>query len=84
MLESLAELSKILNPRHSLKETATVVIPIVSKREMLHEKHESYRYILSLKNLVDWISTRQKKNVNIKNAHFEKRGPKVKKHISIS
>ena len=29
---------------------------------MLHRKHESYIYVLPLKNLVDWITTRQEKN----------------------
>ena len=32
------------------------------------------------KNWVDWISAREGISCNIKNVHFEKKGPKVKKH----
>ena len=30
---------------------------------MLHQKHESYKYVLPLKNWFHWIITRQEKNV---------------------
>ena len=45
---------------------------------MFHEKHESQKYVLPLKNWVDWINTRQE---NIKNAHFETKRPKIEKYI---
>ena len=49
---------------------------------MFHEKYESYKYVPSLKNWVDWITTRQKKKShNLKNVHFEKNCPKIEKRI---
>ena len=40
---------------------------------MLHQKHESSKYVLLLKNCVDWITTKREENVtNTKMAHFEK------------
>ena len=51
---------------------------------MLHQKHESYKNAMPLKNWVDWITTRREKNVtNTKMVHFEKKCPemKKKKHI---
>ena len=47
---------------------------------MLYEKHESYKYVLPLKIWVDWLTTRQEKKYhNLKNVHFEKKCPKIKK-----
>ena len=48
---------------------------------MLHQKHESYQCLLLLKNWVYWITTKAKKFHNMKNIHFEKKCPKIKKHI---
>ena len=49
---------------------------------MFHQKHESYKYVPSLKNWVDWITTKQKKKShNLKNVLFEKNCPKIKKRI---
>ena len=48
---------------------------------MLDLNQKSYRYVLPLKNWVDWIRNRQEKNVTtFKNVHFEKKVVKVKKH----
>ena len=30
---------------------------------MLHQKHESYKYVMPLKNWVNWATTRGEKNV---------------------
>ena len=52
---------------------------------MLHQKHESCKYILSLKNFVDWITTRREKNLsNTKMVHFEKKCPEITKNIFFS
>ena len=49
---------------------------------MLHQKHESYKYVLALKNWVDWISTkREKKVTNTKMVYFEKKCPEIKRHV---
>ena len=48
---------------------------------MLHQKQESYKYVLLLKNLFDWITTRQEKmsepQKHLRN--FEKKCPEIKK-----
>ena len=52
---------------------------------MLHKEHDSYKYVLPLKNSVNWVNaSREKKCHNIKNEHFEKKCPKVKTHIIFS
>ena len=33
------------------------------RRKMLHQKHESYKYVMPLKNCVNWATTRGEKNV---------------------
>ena len=51
---------------------------------MLHQKHKSYKFVLPLKNWVDWITTRQEEKChNLKNVYFEKKCLKIflKKHI---
>ena len=49
---------------------------------MLHQKHESYIYVLPLKNSVDWITTKQEKKVTNPNmVHFEKKCPEIKINI---
>ena len=51
---------------------------------MLHQKHESYQYVLGLKNWVHWITTRQEKNVTTTNMYILRRNAqkyKIKKHI---
>ena len=46
---------------------------------MLHQKDESYKYVLPLKNWVGWISTRQeKKSTTSKTYILRKRAPKFK------
>ena len=51
---------------------------------MLYQKHKSYKYVLPLKNWVDWITTRQGKISQSQKClrNFEKKCPKIKKHIS--
>ena len=44
----------------TLKNLLTIDILIVD-RKMLHQKHESYKYLLPLKNWVNWLTTWQKK-----------------------
>ena len=44
----------------TLKSLVTIVILIV-KRKILHQKHEPYKYVLSLKNGIDWITTQREK-----------------------
>ena len=47
---------------------------------MLHQKHESYKYVLPQKKWVDWLTTRQEKNVtNSKMCILKKMCPKIKK-----
>ena len=47
---------------------------------MLHQKHESYKHVLPLKNLIDWVTTRwEKKCHNLKNLNFEKKYSNFKK-----
>ena len=51
---------------------------------MLHQKHESYKYVLPLKNWVDWITTRQEKNVTTSKMYILRRSAqklKKKQHI---
>ena len=55
---------------------------IFIKSLMLHQKHESYKYVLPLKNWVDWITTRQVKNVTTSKMYILRRSAqKLKKHI---
>ena len=49
------------------------------EKKMLHGKHESYRYVLPLKNCVDWIrNRREKSSTNSKNVYLEQKETKVK------
>ena len=50
------------------------------KENMLHQKSESYRFVLPLKKMSDWISDRQDKTLQHQNVHFEEKSPKVEKH----
>ena len=47
---------------------------------MLHQKQESYKYVLLLKNLFDWTTTRQEKMSEPQKylRNFEKKCPKIK------
>ena len=61
----------------TLKSLVTIGILIVSGR-MLHQKRGSYKYVLPLKNWVDWTNTKREKIVNLKNVHLTKtRGKNV-------
>ena len=46
----------------TLKSLVTIGILIV-RRKMLHKKRGSYKYVLPMKNWVDWTNPRQEKNV---------------------
>ena len=46
----------------TLKSLVTIDILIV-RGKMLHQKRESHKYVLPLKNWVDWTTTRREKNV---------------------
>ena len=49
---------------------------------MLHQKRESYKYVLPLKNWVDLTTTRQEKNVTSSNMYILGRSAqKLKNHI---
>ena len=51
---------------------------------ILDQKHESFKYVLPLKNWVNWITTRQEKNgTTSKNVHFEKKCPKSSTSITL-
>ena len=43
------------------------------REKMLHQKHESYRHALPVKNWVDWISTRGEKMLQTQKCTFEKK-----------
>ena len=68
----------------NLKSLVTIGILIIWGK-MLHQKCGSYKYVLPLKNWIDWTTTRRQKNVtnsnyhNLKSAHFGKKCPKIKK-----
>ena len=49
---------------------------------MLHQKHKSYKYVLSLKNWVDWITTNLEKDLTTQKCTFEKKCPKIKKNMT--
>ena len=45
--------------------------------------HWKIELVQPLKNWVDWVNTRTKKKCHkLKNVHFEKKCPKIKKHIT--
>ena len=52
--------------------------------KMLHQKYESYRYVLPLKNWVNCISTGRKKKKNCHNLTFWEKGLKIKNHFYTS
>ena len=37
---------------------------------MLHQKHEPFKFVMPMKNFVDWTSTRQEKNVTASNMYI--------------
>ena len=49
--------------------------------KMLHQKDESYNYVLRLKNRVDWINTRQEKNVTTSKMYIYRRSTQKLKNI---
>ena len=66
----------------TLKHLVTMGILIVKSKNASSNK--SYKYVLTLENWVDWITTRQEKNVtNTKMVYFEKTCPEIffKKNI---
>ena len=67
----------------TLKSLMTIDILIVKRKNASSET--SYRYVLTMKNWVEWITTRRKKNgTNTKMVHFEKMCPEIKKYIYFS
>ena len=48
---------------------------------MFNQKHESYKYVLPLKNWVDWINTRQEKNVTTSEMYILRRSSQKLKNI---
>ena len=67
----------------TLKSLVTIGILIVKRKNA--SSKTSYKYILTLKKWVDWITTRREKNVtNTKMVHFEKKYPEIKKYIYFS
>ena len=67
----------------TLKSLVTIGILIVKMKNS--SSKTSYKYVLTLKNWVDWITTRREKNVtNTKMVHFEKKCPEIKIYIYIS
>ena len=44
---------------------------------MFHQKNEPYKYVLPIKNWVDWIATRQEKNVKHKSGAFLEEMPRM-------
>ena len=56
-----------------------LVILIVRKGKMLYQKHESYKYVLTLKNWVDWITARWEKTLQPQKCTFWKKCQKLKK-----
>ena len=66
----------------TLKSVVTTCILIVKRKNTSSKK--SHKYVLTLKNWVDWITTRQEENVtNTQMVYFEKKCPELffKKHI---
>ena len=60
----------------TLKSVVTIGILIVKRKNASSKK--SYKYVLTLKNWVDWITTRQEKNVtNTEMVYFEKKCPEI-------
>ena len=61
----------------TLKSLVTLGILIVKRKNASSRTFD--KYILTLQNWVDWITTRQEKNVtNTKMVHFEKNCPEIK------
>ena len=64
----------------TLNRLVTIGILIVKRKNA--SSKTSYKYVVTLKNWVDWITTRREKNVtNTKMVHFEKKCPEIKKYI---
>ena len=64
----------------TLKSLVTIGILIVKRKNA--SSKTSYKYVMTLKNWVDWIITRWEKNVrNTKMADFLKTSPEIKKCI---
>ena len=64
----------------TLKSLVTIGILIVKRKNA--SSKTSYKYILTLKKWVDWITTSREKNVtDTKMVHFEKMCPEIKKYI---
>ena len=67
----------------TLKSLVTIGVLIVKRKNS--SSKTSYKYILTLKKWVDWITTRREKNVtNTKMVHFEYKCPEFKKYIYFS
>ena len=79
------EISRVFMGESSLPHDTTlkslVIIGILIVKTKNAPPKTSYKYLLTLKNWVDWITTRQEKNVtNTKMVHFEKKCPEIKKN----
>ena len=64
-----------------MKSLVTLGILIV-RGKILHQKRESYKYELPLKNWADWTTTRREKDITTSKMYILARSaPKLKKHI---
>ena len=66
----------------TLKSLVTIGILIIKRKNASHQKHESYKYGMPLKNWVDWITTRREKNVaNTQKWYILRRSAGIKTNI---
>ena len=67
----------------TLKSLVTIEILIV-RGKMLHQKRGSYKYVLPLKNWVDWTTTRLEKNITTSKMYiFRRSAQKLKSHTHV-
>ena len=65
----------------TLESLVTIGI-LILRGKMLHQKRGSYKYLLPLKNWVDWTTTRREKNATTSKMYILARiAQKLKKHI---
>ena len=67
----------------NLKSLVTIGILIV-RGKMLHQKRGTYKYVLSLKNWVDWTITRREKNTTTSKIYILGRSAQKLKNIFFS
>ena len=69
---------ELLTACHDPESLVTIGILIAKRKNALSKPF--YKYVLTLKNCVDWITTMREKNVsNMEMVHFEKKCPEIKK-----